>query len=621
MEFLRHKRAVNEIIKHDGPFDNYKNVIKRDTDNENIESFLDIKYRELNKNDASEEFSHEEESFIQKRSNDLRKSILKLERVININENLKSLSELIDDSDETANMIAKDIDDVAMEIQGLDEDIVGLIETARLTDNSIHKRIRHKRETDFTADGLDPVAIEFFTPKLEEKRREKRLVQQKLAEVRDEFIRCKKAAPGETTVDCDGVYHRVMDRFREITKKFKEIEEIVDEMEQFNPSTRSVEPDERKKKHKKKKDKKKSSEESDESSEEKKKKKKTSTVMPESTTTATPVSSTTATPESSSTATPESSTTAADVTDEPTTILNPTTEDPTTLDTTTIIDTTTVMPDVKPSPRDAFGAFMALEDDKSSSTISSRMLNAANEATLQSTITESCPASAFDNDVRAHPQFQEDLDGAISPMKFYENHHNVDHLVERKFERSQRDPVGDFVEIADDARVLLDDAQHLIKDVFKNTNHPYLGKAQSSFKSSDVSQSSEPFMALCDQMKAKQATQSQQQMPQQPQQQSFINHNTFAPPVVVPVTAFGSHVPPFQPTSVDTGRGSSMVNSGGFGNMMPYPVCFVNYPQNYRMPQPYFYPGMIPQQPITQPGGNHDKIDEKFIRTDNSRGA
>lgn len=592
---MRHKRAVNEIIKQsDAPFDNYKNVIKRDTDYENIESFLDIKYRELNKNDASEEFSHEEESFIQKRSNDLRKSILKLERVININENLKSLSELIDDSDETANMIAKDIDDVAMEIQGLDEDIVGLIETARLTDNSIHKRVRHKRETDFIADSLDPVAIEFFAPKLEEKRREKRLVQQKLAEVRDEFIRCKKAAPGENMVDCDGVYHRVMDRFREITKKFKEIEEIVEEMEQFNPSTRSDEADEQKKKDKKKKkkDKKKSSEESHESSEEKKKKKK-------------------------STVTPESSTTAVDVTDEPTTILDTTTEDQTTLDTTTFIDSTTIMTDVKPSPRDAFGAFMAAEDDKSSSTISSRMLNAATEAAIQSPITESCPASAFNDEVGSHPQFQEDLEGAISPMKFYENHHNVETLVERKFERNQRDPFGDFDEITEDARNLLDDAQHLIEDVFKNRNQPDLGKAQSSFKSSDVSQSSGPFMALCEQMKAKQATQSQQQIPQQP----FITHNTFAPPVVVPVTAFGSHIPPFLPTSVDTGRGSSIVNSGGFGgNMMPYPVCFVNYPQNYRMPQPYFYPGMM-AQPITQPGGNHDKIDPKFIRSDNSRGA
>jgi hypothetical protein len=60
-------------------------------------------------------------------------------------------------------------------------------------------------------------------------------------------------------------------------------------------------------------------------------------------------------------------------------------------------------------------------------------------------------------------------------------------------------------------------------------------------------------------------------------------------------------------------------------NMMPYPVCFVNYPQ-YRVPQQqqFYYPGLMP---MTQPGGkvdktNPDNIDPEFIRQPwNSGGA
>jgi hypothetical protein len=55
---------------------------------------------------------------------------------------------------------------------------------------------------------------------------------------------------------------------------------------------------------------------------------------------------------------------------------------------------------------------------------------------------------------------------------------------------------------------------------------------------------------------------------------------------------------------------------------MPYPVCFVNYPQ-YRMPQQqFYYPGLMP---MTQPGGkivnNHGTIDPEFVRAWNSGGA
>lgn len=271
--FLRNKREVNEISKgFDDNIEDLRNVIKRETDNGDIKSFLDEKYHEINKNDASELDSLEHVVFLQKRSYDLRNSIRKLEKIIDDNEILaESLIRTVDESGEAAILIAKDLDDVSDEIKSLDTDIMNLIEASYLPDNSLHKRVRHKRETELLSSDIDPIAFKLFAPRLEEKKREKRLVQQKLAEVRDEFIRCKKAANAEDTAGCDEIYSKVMDRFREITRKFKEIEKIVEEMESFQPTeARADEENEdilrKKDKKKKKKDKKdkKSSEESDE---------------------------------------------------------------------------------------------------------------------------------------------------------------------------------------------------------------------------------------------------------------------------------------------------------------------------------------------------------------------
>lgn len=271
--FLRNKREVNEISKgFDDNIEDLRNVIKRETDNGDIKSFLDEKYHEINKNDASELDSLEHVVFLQKRSYDLRNSIRKLEKIIDDNEILaESLIRTVDESGEAAILIAKDLDDVSDEIKSLDTDIMNLIEASYLPDNSLHKRVRHKRETELLSSDIDPIAFKLFAPQLEEKKREKRLVQQKLAEVRDEFIRCKKAVNAEDTAGCDEIYSKVMDRFREITRKFKEIEKIVEEMESFQPTeARADEENEdilrKKDKKKKKKDKKdkKSSEESDE---------------------------------------------------------------------------------------------------------------------------------------------------------------------------------------------------------------------------------------------------------------------------------------------------------------------------------------------------------------------
>lgn len=578
-------------------------MIKRNTDYENIENFLNDKYREINKNDASEEFS-DEDTFIQKRDNShFRNSIRKFEKAIDQNDDLvKSLILSLDDSAETAQMIAKDLDDVEAEINAMDDDIVGLLESAKLTDNSIHKRIRHKRET---SHNIDPVAMKLYSPLLEEKKREKRLVQQKLAEVRDEFIRCKKSAPGENTTDCDRIYDRVMDRFREITKKFKEIEEIVDEMEHFNPSRSSIvgsdleDSNERKKKDKKKKDKKKgkkSSEESKESSEEKKKKKSTTTEHSLVFTTTSELPTTT--------------------------IIETTTEEQTTIDSTTIEAMTTFEPTADSAENEVFPdgnkrmrpkiEFSFSEPRKiiEITTISSTLLNTATDHTLHLPAAKTCPAKT--EEARSHPKFQEDLD---DNHNFFSEHDTLDDLVAKKIERNQRGPLDHFLEASE----VIDGAKDFIEDTFDNKKHSVeseeVGKPQTSSKSSknvDVGASG-PFIALCEQM-AKQSKQAQ------PQQQ-FEPHNNFAP-VPVPLSGFTNS--PFQfPSTFEQKSGSSKVVMNPGYNMMPYPVCFVNYPQ-HRMPQQqFYYPGLMP---MTQPGGkiddtNHDAIDPEFIRALNSGGA
>ncbi|CRK92868.1 CLUMA_CG006287, isoform A, partial [Clunio marinus] len=267
-DLVRHKRATNFINKIDSERDDVDdmNKIKRNAVVEDINSFLNLKYQEINGNDANEEIN-DEGTLISKRSSNFKNSIRKLK------ENIKHNKIMINDnenvSDESINLILKDLRDIEEEIRDIDDDIISLLETAAMADNSIHKRVRHKRETN-SIQNIDPITYKLYFPIFEEKKREKRLVQEKFTEVRDEFIRCKKSTK-DGKRDCNEIYSKVMDRFREITKKFKEIEEIVDEMEDYHSSSRSNDSRERKKekkKNKKKNKEEKSSSESDESSEE-----------------------------------------------------------------------------------------------------------------------------------------------------------------------------------------------------------------------------------------------------------------------------------------------------------------------------------------------------------------
>ena len=604
------------------PDESEKNMIKRNIDLENIENFLNVKYHQINKNDASEDLS-EEDFVIQKRDNShLHNSIRKLENAIDENDDLmKHFFLPLDDSEETAQLVAKDLDEIEAEMNAMDRDIFELLESAKLLDNSIHKRIRHKRET---SHSIDPVAYKHYAPILEEKKREKRLVQQKLAEVRDEFIRCKKSAPGENS-DCDRIYDRVMDRFREITKKFKEIEEIVDEMEHFNPSKRNDSDEDhrkeddsdekRKKKDKKKKDKKKKGKKSSEESEESPEKKKD---KHQSTSTTFPV-----TP-------PRFPADLIDPNEFPTTTLETTTEDHTTIETTTIFNDDpnsieNIIPrdnderfeaamdyhteEQRPLTQDSAEQKISKPDESSTKSSKPEITSTKTEKlttdhTLQLTTTEFCPANAFGT----HSKFQEDLDDHHS---FFKPRETVEHFVAQKLEKSQRSP---FDGLLDDASNLFNDAKDLMDHVIDNdkktsAESKELQSTKTTSKTGDVGASG-PFIALCEQM----AKQSKQAQPQ------FENHN-FGP-VPVPLSSFTNQ--PFQfPSTGETTKTSSKVMMNPGYNLMPYPICFVNYPQ-YRMPQQqFYYPGLIPG---TQPGGkidnlHHDIIDPEFIRSRNSGGA
>jgi hypothetical protein len=239
-------------------------LIKRSakiSDHDEISDLLDEKYHEVNQN----------ENLIRPRRENLENSIEKLERTLENSGNFIQDLKNNEIDEETSNLIQKNLHDLSIEMKAIDDDIISLLETSNLIDNSIHKRIRHKRnvgnlhEIDTLNYGRVPI--------LEEKKREKRLIQQKLEEVRDEFIRCKKS----NSNDCDEIYTRVMKRFKEITRKFKEIEDIMKDMDVVEidkkPAERADKSDEQKsdekkdKKDKKKKPKKSSEEEN--SSEEK----------------------------------------------------------------------------------------------------------------------------------------------------------------------------------------------------------------------------------------------------------------------------------------------------------------------------------------------------------------
>lgn len=257
-----------------------------------------------------------------------------------------------------------------------------------------------------------------------------------------------------------------------------------------------------------------------------------------------------------------------------------------------------------------------IEDEPS--TISSKMLSAATE----SATTESCPASAFNNEIRGHPKFHEDIDEKHSSLKFSKEYQSIADLLAKKYERSQRYPHANTLsDHLDGAESIIRGAEEVLPVIMPDSLQ--LGKSQSlqptSAKRSDVVGASGPFLALCDQI-------SRQTKQSQPQTQPLAQQpNTFVP-FQVPLSSFANAGIQFPGTGETSKASSKVFMNPNFNMMQPamqYPMCFVNYPQ-YRVPQQQmYYPGLIP---LTMPGGKDDKIhnsniDPAFIRALHLNGA
>lgn len=589
----RVKRSVNEENKI-SQFSNENFIIKREAEFEDMDELLSAKYGEVNRNYVMNE--SDDDGNLYKRSNYLRNSIQELESTLDKSENfLKNIVNRPVDK-ETAYLIEKDIRDVEDEINGLDDDIVSLLEISDLTDKSTHKRVRHKRgvsNQEFF--DLNPVTVLQYAPILEEKKREKRLIQQKLAEVRDEFIRCKKSVGGtqqDLPDDCEKVYHKVIDRFRQITKKFKEIEDIVNEMEVLGVARgksdeNSSEEDKIKKDKKKKKKKKK--DQKGESSEEKFHKNATTEFENVTTTLSNlPQTTTIHTTESSTKLITESST-----------ILS--TESSTTVDTTTTTDEST-----SHHPKEDHKLIVQPEGllDDETSTISNKISNIVLQSpnlfeNEQGEVTSSCPASIESRmvDGYKHHSIVDDF-----KLQAYHPHAEKDHIISER--------VNPILETLDKIADRIEENFLTPIDFSPPSPHKPLSAESSEQVGASHNQGRESFTSLCENLSKSTGS----------KQAQFIPDNQNFAPIQMSGFASGSHFPP---TTGEVKGSSKVVMSPGFSGVMPYPLCFVQYPQ-HRQQQAYYYPtyhqGMITYVPImqqfpTQPGGNsqQDKIDPRSM--------
>lgn len=718
---LRTKRSISDE----------NNLIKRETvdDYDDMEEFLGEKYHEVNSNFADDE----SERSLHKRSNFMRNSIQQLEATMEKSE--KFLKDLLNKptDEETANLIEKDLNDVEDEINGLDDDVVSLLEISDLTDKSSRKRIRHKRDL-FDNSDLNPIAISMYAPTIDEKTREKRLIQQKLAAVRDEFVRCKKST-GSTVPksdDCEKVYHKVVNRFRQITKKFKEIEDIVNDMETLGlahkgHSSESSE-EEKDKKDKKKKDKKSSKEINS-----------TENVISNSTTSPTQLNSTLApTSESDFSSSPTTisssnepekittttegivseSTTSLNVTSESTTAspissTEPVTESSTTsshklivqpahlgeeevhtspsAESTTISHKLIVQPEhltehessttstdsPTTSSTTSHNIVQPTHLTEETSTVSARLSNAQMYMGEEQKPDESCPVSNCQHELpesRANHKIAEELsDSYRLGSKFYAEHSKHDHVISDRmhervnpeiaiesepktenFEQNElpsnpqhhkiveelsdhyqrgskmyhahpkhdhiisdrmHERASPFAEALD---VLMDRIESNHENRF-DFRHPTVRQPQSEESSesdpiivgSKQSANRESFTSLCENLSKN--NNAKQAAPQQ-----FFSDNSN----LVPIQLSGFSNPMnFPPTTGEVKGSSKVVMNQGYSGIMPYPICFVQYPAVRQMPYypyPVGYPGMYPyavpvmQHFPTQPGGNFPRIDPRI---------
>lgn len=392
-------------------------------------------------------------------------------------------------SDERMQFIEEDLEDINENFKMIEMDIDELLKT-----RNIHKR--EKREIERNEhDEMIRKKREYFLTKLEEKKREKRLAQEHFSDVREEFIRCKKSA--EDPQQCEDIYQKLKLSFNSITEKLHEIEQIIKAME---TEARMVEQEENveldllhgiKKTIKKL-----------------KKKKKLKLLFGRTSS--------------------EESFESEEIAEDTTTMTTEVATEETLGETTTIQNI-----DSSESP----------EDIESHSLLSA----------ISRPATESCPAESVMNDeIRRHPMFAEELDDFKHKMGHEHQHHSVDHVVDKKFNKQISDDateniVGRIIDIYGSPNAQRNQAQN--RQINRDKIDPNM---------------SGPFMSLCDQMS------KQQHMHSQSQPQGLN---------VVPFSAF--------PTTAEASKGSSKVvmNPGFAGG---YPICFVNQPQ----PQNFIYPVM-----------------------------
>jgi hypothetical protein len=230
---------------------------------------------------------------------------------------------------------------------------------------------------------------------------------------------------------------------------------------------------------------------------------------------------------------------------------------------------------------------------------------------------ETEPQTDDHNEISSHPQHHkivEELNDHYQlGSKMYRTHPKHDHIIsERMHERE-----NPFLETLD---IIAD----RIENDFENQmdfSHPSVRKPQSEESSesdSDLvigaphSGARETFTSLCENLNKNNAKQA---VPQQ-----FMGDN----PNLVPIQLSGFSNPMhFPPTTGEVKGSSKVVMNQGYSGIMPYPICFVQYPQYPAVRQmPYYpypvgYPGMypyampvMPQYP-TQPGGNFHQIDPR----------
>lgn len=166
-----------------------------------------------------------------------------------------------------------------------------------------------------------------------------------------------------------------------------------------------------------------------------------------------------------------------------------------------------------------------------------------------------CPATSFDSSVNKPPKFVDELqDDRFLSTKLYDHEPSFDKKIDRKI-------TGNYV---------LDGVSHLLHDIIDDGIQTIASNTRSE---SD-----------------RKKTQEDRQV-----------QRNFAP---MQFSGF-ANAPVVYPTTGETMKATSRITMNPGYNLMPYPVCFINYQQQHRPVQPYFYPQMMPMPMMhTQPGGN-----------------